>query len=132
MIELKIYSKKVWVFLLLLFVSFAVGAMQHIKVTPKNPVPIDFKITILITDTTQVSGIEVSLGTTNSSPNDILHYTFVFDVALGLPAGLSYSRSEQTVELTLGSFTENAELYGQYIIVHTDGTRSEPEQFSHR
>ncbi len=55
---------------------------------------------VTVSDTSDLSHIHVKVGTTEGA-NDILQYSFAFDVTTGLPAGLSYFRVQNVIYLGL-------------------------------
>ena len=80
----------------------------------------DFKITVMLNDTANISAIEVKLGNAVNSSN-LLNYTFVYDTKTGLPTGTAYLRKQKDVSLTLGNFPDGVPMYGEYKIKDKNG-----------
>lgn len=75
-------------------------------------------------DTTNISAIEVKVGTTRGAAN-IIQHAFAFDVTQGLPAGLSYRREGTTVYLGLKQTTRSDMYYYEVRLRHRNGQYSE-------
>ena len=84
--------------------------------------------TILLDDTTDVSALEVKLGTFENG-TDLMDYTYTYDVTTGLPSGWTYSRNKNTINLFIGTYTEKFIYYGQVRVMDTNNSWSSAFKF---
>ena len=83
--------------------------------------------TVIVSDTVDVSQIEIKLGTF-SSANDITLQTYDYDVTTGL-APRSYTRAGNKIILGIGDFTERNTWFGEARIKDNSGNWSTPYKF---
>jgi hypothetical protein len=83
---------------------------------------------VFLSDTTTSSEIEVSLGS-NTGLNDVMTYTYVYDVASGLPGGYTYARQGNKLTLGIGNYTDRNTFFGTVRVKNSGGTWSSPFHF---
>ncbi len=74
---------------------------------------------IQLFEITGISSLHVKLGTTSGSA-DLLDKTFAFDVSGGVGNGCTYSRTDYTVTLGLGSFNGLTSYFSEVILERDD------------
>lgn len=84
-------------------------------VTASQGNPSSGEFTVLLEDTTNVSQLKVMLGT-EADGSDLVMYTFNYDVTTSLPSGFSWSRSQNTVTLQVGTFDAQSTYFGSVSI----------------
>jgi len=84
---------------------------------------------ITLIDTTGISKINFSLGSTNGIWN-LLSKTFVFDNAGTFSDGTSYSRNKFVVYLGVGNYTGQDSIYSQVTLQDTAGNLTTPILFN--
>ncbi len=77
-------------------------------------------IYVQIGDTSNVAEIQVQIGST-SGAQDLVNYSFAFDVTNGLPAGYYYSRNGYHILLNTGTFQDVLTLFGKVRIKNSSG-----------
>jgi hypothetical protein len=82
--------------------------------------------TVMVSDTTGISEVEVRLGSEMSASDIILH-SFNYDVQPSSP--YSYSRSGNQIKLGIGSITMTDVYYGEVRLKYSNGSWSSPFQF---
>ncbi len=103
---LKLRSLK-WVFGFLYLFPFQFISAQSVLPPSDSYISIDNSIgTVMVSimDSTNISDIEVNIGSKNSF-NDLFSHSFAFDNITGLPAGLTYSRENLNLFLGVGTLS---------------------------
>ena len=118
--------------ILLITVTFSTFALAARSLKPLIGT-FPFSIQVMVTDTTNISSIQVSMGSNPGATDLLNNFTFTYDVKTGLPAGMVYVRKQNMVTLTLGSsFTAGTPMYGQYSIIGKSGTAVLTKQFTYK
>lgn len=84
--------------------------------------------TIMLSDTNNVSQIEIKLGTSLGA-TDIMSNTFNYDVTTGLPTAYTYARQGNKLTLGIGNYTELNTYFGCVRIKNATGTWSSSFNF---
>lgn len=83
---------------------------------------------IEVADTTDVSQLEIKLGTADGQ-SDLVSHTYDYDVTTGLPAGFSYSRTGNKVTLGTNDFSDMSTYFGTVRLKNGSGTWSDEFKF---
>jgi hypothetical protein len=84
-------------------------------------------IVVIINDTNNVDQLEVTLK--NSSDDQLMNYTYQYDVTTGLPSGWTYSRSANKITLHIGSYAAEDSYIGSARIKDNSGNWSASYRF---
>jgi hypothetical protein len=79
-------------------------------------------------DTNAVASLEVGMGNTPGMA-DIVSHTFSYDVTIGLPSGMAWTRLGAKVYLSLGTITPPAAFFARVRIQNHTGSWSNYYQF---
>ncbi len=94
-----------WLLGFLCLFSFQYVTAQSVSPPRDSYISIDNSIgTVMVSleDSTNVSEIEVNLGSKNSF-NDLFSHSYTFDNSTGLPSGLTYTRQNLNIFLGVGT-----------------------------
>jgi len=67
------------------------------------------------------SELEISLGSSQTATNDIVSYTYSYDITSGLPSNWSYQREGTKLTLEIGQYADHNIYFGSARVKGTNG-----------